>query len=335
MQKLYHSFKQFANNHYRVKKAVFGIINKYPFYIVYDRIYTRRINSVLKGIQLPQAISIETFNLCNLKCIMCPYKDMTRSKTTMSMDLFKKVVMDTKKMGIKTVILSFYNEPFLDPQIFERIEFARKEGMYTMFYSNGTVLGEGKIEKLLENPPNKIIFSFDGGTKETYEKIRVNGKFEVVTGNIKRLLEERNRRGMSEPRVEVNCTIQKENYRELEAFKELWDGVADGYDFGIVDNREGEGHEGDLGVERSRVVYPCRRLWNEMIVLSSGKIALCCVDFDGKVILGDANNQSLEEVWNGELYSKIRGLHQQKMGDKVALCRGCSKLYRAAQVAWW
>src|SRR3989338_7163216 len=207
--------------------------------------------------------------------------------------------------------------------------------MNVMFYSNGTVLNYEKIKKLLDNPPNKIIFSFDGGTKETYEKIRVNAKFDVVTGNIRRLVEERNRRGMKEPAIEVNCTIQKENYHELDAFKKLWDGVVDGYDFGIVDNREGEGHEGDLTVERSRLVYPCRRLWNEMIVLSSGKVALCCVDFDGKVVLGDTNNQSLDDIWNGELYSKVRDLHQQKMGDKVALCRGCSKLYRAAQVAWW
>ncbi len=335
MQKVYHSFKQFMNNHYRMKKILFGIVNKYPFYIAYDKIYTKRINGILSGIQLPQAISIETFNLCNLKCIMCPYKDMTRQKNVMTMELFRKVVLESKKMGINNVIVSFYSEPFLDPHIFERIEFVRKQDMHVMFYSNGTVLNDEKIRKLLDNPPNKIIFSFDGGTKETYEKIRVNAKFDVVTGNIRRLVGERNRRGMKEPAIEVNCTIQKENYHELDAFKKLWDGVVDGYDFGIVDNREGEGHEGDLTVERSKVVYPCRRLWNEMIVLSSGKVALCCVDFDGKVVLGDTNEQSLDNIWNGELYSKIRDLHQQKMGDKVALCRGCSKLYRAAQVAWW
>src|SRR3989338_10512883 len=142
MQKIYHSFKQFMNNHYRMKKILFGIVNKYPFYIAYDRIYTKRINDILKDIQLPQAISIETFNLCNLKCIMCPYKDMTRQKTVMPLDLFKKTVMEAKKMGINTVILSFYSEPFLDNLIFERIEFVRSQGMYVMFYSNGTVLNE-------------------------------------------------------------------------------------------------------------------------------------------------------------------------------------------------
>ncbi|MBI4170699.1 MAG: radical SAM protein [Candidatus Aenigmarchaeota archaeon] len=335
MQKLYHSVRQFVNDHYSLKKIIFALINRYPFYIAYDKIYTKRVNSVLSDVQLPQAISIETFNLCNLKCIMCPYKDMTRAKATMPMELFKKITLDAEAMGVKSLILSFYSEPFLDPHLFERIAFVRGRGMYVMFYSNGTVLNEGKISKLLENPPHKIIFSFDGGTKETYEKIRIGGKFDMVTANIRRLVEERNRRGMSEPAIEVNCTIQKENYHELDLFKKLWNGVVDGYDFGIVDNREGEGHEGGLEVERSKIVYPCRRLWNEMIVLSSGKVALCCVDFDGKVILGDAGTQSLADIWDGELYSKIRDLHRQKMGDKVALCRGCSKLYRAAQVAWW
>ena len=166
-QKLYHSFRQFVNNHYRVKKVLFGVINRYPFYIAYDKVYTKRINAVLKDIQIPQAISIETFNLCNLKCIMCPYKDMTRPKDRMPMELFEKIVADAQSMGMKNVILSFYSEPFLDADIFARIAVVKKHGMDVMFYSNGTILADEKIDQLLANPPTRIIFSFDGGTKET------------------------------------------------------------------------------------------------------------------------------------------------------------------------
>lgn len=324
-----------VNSHYTIKKTVFAIINKYPFYIAYDKIYSRRVSSILNGTGAPTTISIEPFNLCNLKCIMCPYKDMTRGKEEMSMNLFRKIVLDAKNFGMKMVILSFYSEPFLDRHIFDRIAFVKNQGMEVMFYSNGMTLNKEKINIILENPPTKIVFSFDGGTKETYEKIRVNASFDRVVQNIRNLVKERDRRGLKNPIVEVNCTIQKENKNEIGSFEALWSGVVDGYDYGIVDNREGEGHDDGLRVKASQILYPCRRLWNEIIVISSGKVALCCVDFDGKVIVGDMNKQTLEEVWNSPLFKNIRDLHVKNMGDQVALCKGCDKLYRSAQVAWW
>lgn len=42
--------------------------------------------------KLPSRIIIETYNVCNLKCKMCPYELMTRKQEKMSMELFTRLL---------------------------------------------------------------------------------------------------------------------------------------------------------------------------------------------------------------------------------------------------
>lgn len=84
---------------------------------IYDFFYFRFI--VKKMESLPFQLTIEPNNICNLRCIMCPYKRMKRKKETMPMNLFKKAIDEAKELGVKDVHLTQYNEPFTDKQLFE------------------------------------------------------------------------------------------------------------------------------------------------------------------------------------------------------------------------
>lgn len=53
-----------------------------------------------RGKIIPPALNIETTNLCNLKCKMCPHPFITRRKEIMSMDLYTKILYDAKEYGI-------------------------------------------------------------------------------------------------------------------------------------------------------------------------------------------------------------------------------------------
>ena len=49
----------------------------------------------------PEVIYLETTNLCNAKCIMCPHEKITRNPKVMTDEIFYKAVKDCKKLGIK------------------------------------------------------------------------------------------------------------------------------------------------------------------------------------------------------------------------------------------
>jgi radical SAM protein with 4Fe4S-binding SPASM domain len=40
--------------------------------------------------------------------------------------------------------------------------------------------------------------------------------------------------------------------------------------------------------------------------MASGKVALCCMDGEGKYVVGDVNNSSVLEIYNSPEYRKMR-----------------------------
>jgi MoaA/NifB/PqqE/SkfB family radical SAM enzyme len=264
---------------------------------------------------------------------------MTREKSLMNMELFQKIVDDAAREGIREVGLNFYNEPFADPLIFERISYVRHRGMKALLFSNGTLLTEDKANALLASGLDSVVFSFDGGTKEAYEGIRVGADFEKTKDHIVALIKERNRRGLEKPSILITFAAQRDNYHDIRAFRALWRGLADGVNVSEVDNRLVEGLLPDelKRHDRPKRLYPCRRLFNTVNVMSNGKVALCCRDFDGSVLLGDLNQQTIHEVYTSPKWVQLRQMHFNGGGDKMKLCREiqCPDIYRDGAYLWW
>ena len=46
--------------------------------------------------------------------------------------------------------------------------------------------------------------------------------------------------------------------------------------------------------------------WYELSIMASGKVALCCMEGEGKHVIGDVNLQTALEVYNSPSYRKMR-----------------------------
>lgn len=296
---------------------------------IYDFFYIRYIRNKINKFDI--LLTIEPNNICNLQCIMCPYKRMKRKKETMSMEMFKKIVDEAKKLGCKDVHLTQYNEPFTDRFIFDRIKYLRENDMKSSFYSNGMLMDKKVRQKILENPPDLIRFSIDGAKKETFESIRKGANYEKVVGNIKSLFRERNQKKQKLPVIEVFFTILEKNREETKDFLNIWKNNCDFASLYPADSRE----SGDfVGINYKKLKpYPCFNP-KRVLVLSNGKVALCCVDVDGEVELGDLKKQTLKEVLKSKKFIDV--YKSQMRGDcKINMCRNCSKYYIDSAFAWW
>lgn len=272
-------------------------------------------------------VSIESSNICNAKCVMCPYQKMTRKKETMPMTLFKKIVDNCLAHGIKSFSLSFYNEPFLDLFIFERIGYLKSKGVRVQLFSNGSVMDNKKIEKILKIGLDAVIFSVDGIKKETYESIRQGLVFEKTVSNILNLIKRKRDLGLEKPKIKLNFIKQELNKAELREFQSFWSDKVDKIYISSDDNRN-KAPELFRGEESPFASVPCLRLWGEILVMSNGKIPLCCCDYDGEIILGDFNAQDLRDIWYSDTFKKIRQLHLNFEADKIPLCKKCVTPYR-------
>jgi pyruvate-formate lyase-activating enzyme len=173
---------------------------------------------------LPIRLWIESSARCNLRCTMCPNKDMHPDvKGNMSLDLFKTII-DQAAPFVHDIYLHHRGEPLLNPALFDMIRYANAKGIPTRFHCNGTLLSADKAEKLLDAAPSLISFSIDGFEKEPYELVRVGATFEKTLDNVFLFLDKRRARGLRKPYVVVEKILfadQKESPESRARIAEL------------------------------------------------------------------------------------------------------------------
>ena len=104
----------------------------------------------------------------------------------------------------------------------------KQKGMDVGFYSNASLLNEELSKGIINARLDSITISFDGATKETYEKIRKNLKFEVTKKNVLGLINTKKKLNKKNPKVNLVLVELEENKREIKQFYKYWKGKVDG-----------------------------------------------------------------------------------------------------------
>lgn len=276
---------------------------------------------------LPLKVAIENTNVCNARCITCAMDIMQRKTGFMDMELFRKIVDDCAAEGIQHVSLNFFGEAFIDPKIFDRIEYAKSKGLYVHLQSNASLLTAEKTDRLLTLGLDEFQISIDGATKETFERVRVRLKWEDVVNNTEYFLKQRQAGGYTKPTVCVRMVLIEDNESERDKFFEMWNDKVQPNGSVHVSNPFNWGGKKQVVSHHKTVRSPCARLWLQLVVLQNGDVALCCNDYDGEVVVGNMREQSVREVWQGEPLRKIREHHLRREFDKVSICANCENYY--------
>lgn len=67
---------------------------------------------------------------------------------------------------------------------------------------------------------------------------------------------------------------------------------------------------------------PCVKPFREMGICYDGSVNICCNDFCGECVLGNITDNTLSEIWNGELIKAYRRMLMDK-GHAARPCYGC------------
>ena len=127
-------------------------------------------NLIENGI-IPLCLDLETAAICDLACPFCYREYMATPDKTINLDFAEKLIKEAGEIGIPSIKFNWRGEPLLFPKLPYLIDLAKKNGVLeTMINTNATQLNEKKSKELIESGLDVMIYSFDGGTKETYEK---------------------------------------------------------------------------------------------------------------------------------------------------------------------
>jgi radical SAM protein with 4Fe4S-binding SPASM domain len=296
-------------------------------------------------------VFIEQNNTCNLKCRMCGFSDPRVAAVPryhMPAWLFEAIAQQV--FPLTTYLhMSLMTEPFMTADFPDRLMLVRRYGVpYSRVVTNGTLLTERTIEKVLDSQITSLTFSIDGGTKEIYEEIRVGARFETVLTKIDLFKKLRDRRGTALPRLQINHVLMQRNVDHFEEFLALLDSIRpEQVDVRTVEPMAyatGQESKDPAFFEKVRMLRPlfadcctrngiencgfirdqagvidllnqsgermtCRRPWDTLAIHANGDVHPCMSWTRPPV--GNLARHSFEEIWNGEELAKLRSEFEQ------------------------
>lgn len=269
--------------------------------------------------EFPLFIDIEVTSVCNLKCPFCAttYRGDEIKKGFMPFDTLKKIINEGAKNNLYGVKFNIRGEPLLHSEIVDFVKYAKSKGLIDVYFNtNAMLLTEEVAKKLIDAGLNRLSVSFEGYTKDIFEKNRVGAKYETVLANIDRLQELKRELGAINPKLRVQTVMLPEVEAIFDQYKEFWSNRAD--EVAFLDYKEMKKKK--KGMQDSWV---CPQVWQRMAIFWDGTMLPCNHDDDGLLALGNVNNISIKEAWNSKKSNEIRELHRQGQAHKISACDGC------------
>jgi radical SAM protein with 4Fe4S-binding SPASM domain len=250
---------------------------------------------------------------------------MDRLEGVMNAKLFKKIVDEAKSLGTKNIFLGGFGEPLTDPMIVDRVRYVKQQGMYCNFISNGSLWNKDITVQLIEAGLDEVRFSFYGQDKQTYEIVHRGLNYDITHNNIRNVIETRNRLGRKKPVVLVYFLTLDNNQKQVEAFREEWEALADFIEIWRPHNF-GDGRD-YRNRQEVRKKESCGRPKRGPVQFQyDGTIIPCCYDYGGKMILGDINDNTIPEILRGEKYEALRRAHESGDFSAAPYCNECDQL---------
>jgi len=278
-----------------------------------------RISHVSK---FPLHVDVEISSACDLNCPMCyTTTDEFKKKVNlglMDFELFKKIIDECIKYNLYSIRISLRGEPFVHQNVYDMIKYAKSKGIKEVSsLTHGGRIDEEKFEQLIDLGLDWLTISFDG-IGETYEKIRYPLKFSDMVKKIKNFQEIKKRRKVVKPVIKVQTVwpaISKNPKEFYDIFNSITDQVASNP---LIDYLS---KDSDIIYEEN---FTCPQLFQRLVIGSDGRVLLCANDEMSAHIIGNANEQSLYEIWHGDKLKKARESHIKHMGVKdIEICKHC------------
>lgn len=273
--------------------------------------------------QCPTTVLIEITSICNAKCIMCPRQDMDRRMEVMDEKMYHKIVDQAADMGVKKFALNGYGEIFTAKKHYQNyINYllSKIPDAKIIINTNASLMKEEEAQFLIDKGVDTVHIDIDGATKKTFEEIRINLNFDDVVNNTRRLIQLRDAQGKKYPKVRVGMIIQKENNHESKDHFLMWNGVADYTCSDYMVSRLGSIEK---YIKERIVGHPCSLPFYELNIMSNGSTVMCCDDWNVEEKMGNINNMTLKEIWQGKKFREVRALHQAGRQAEISTCAKC------------
>jgi MoaA/NifB/PqqE/SkfB family radical SAM enzyme len=297
----------------------------YPKYAIERRLHDQYYRTTGHP---PLCVDIETAAACDLACPFCYRQWIATPDKLIQDDLYYRLIDQCTELGVPSVKLNWRGEPLLHPRLPAYVDYAKRGGILeTLINTNAVTLTEEKARALIEAGLDMLIYSFDGGTKATYEKMRVGrfqtNTFEPVYDNIRRFARIRQTMGSPWPRTKIQMILTADTYGEQEEFFRLFSDCVDDVSVKAYTERGGElpdldpatreqveafrrehavprhmpywrDMHGQIFIATGRLA--CEQVYQRLMVTYDGSVSMCCYDWGNEHPIGYVDARAWTEA---------------------------------------
>lgn len=288
-------------------------------------------------VSLPRYIDVELTNCCNFKCCFCPTgtKSMRRIKGFMPDAVIEALLNNIIKYNIPGVRFVQWGEPTMHPKYIEVIEKVKNAGAAVHINTNGSLLDEAQIKKLIDIKLDSIKFSFQGADEGTYNEMREGGDYNRLLETVRKMYQ---LRGDSPyPYIQITTTLTGETIEQINDFKHDIEGCCDYYNIGYtqlthlnvddmqIDEKEKEKIRQLQKREKIPHVHPdvCSEVFDKLSINWNGDVTLCCQDYDNNLIIGNILDMDLNQLFNSNAANQYRDIIAEKQYARIKCCSIC------------
>lgn len=280
----------------------------------------------------PYCIFIDPSTVCNFKCIFC-MNSKIKQPHIMSIRLFKKLIddLDEFESPIKTIRLYGLGEPLLNKEFCNMVRYAKasKHVLEVDTTTNGSLLTQELVNDLVDSHIDRINISVEAMNTKSYQKFTNNSNiaFEDMVEGITRLYQ--TKKNMV---VFVKIDGDYLTLEEEEMFIKTFSSISDGCDIEHTMNcwrdYSIENINEDVGIygQPLKEVMVCPYIFYSFYIHADGDVSACFLDWNKKLVIGDAKNESLKSLWNDKLLWHLRNTMIQKERKNHPICYNCNQL---------
>ncbi|NQU83655.1 MAG: radical SAM protein [Parcubacteria group bacterium] len=265
----------------------------------------------------PVHLGIEPTNACNLSCVFCARHAAKYSEFGfLDFELYKKIIDEGSKHNLRSVKLARGGESLMHPRFADMIAYAKEKGVVdVLFNTNAMLLSTEKALEIIKAKPDTVIFSVDAPDKKIYESQRVGSNYEEVERNVKNFIEMKNK---LYPKIvtRAHMVYTKETEYLVPVHLKRWEGITE--EVSVIPALS---HTEEL----SNLKFKCRTPFRRMDITWNGNVYVCDPDYDtrGKLLLGNANDKTIHEIWHSEQMNKLREAFKKESPNSIDPCKFC------------
>lgn len=281
----------------------------------------------------PVTIEFDLTNKCNHKCSFCFYAEhLSIDKSTLNTSILFERIEEIAYLGSKGICFTGGGEPTLHPEFREILIKTKSLGIDCGLITNGSLIH--KLSEDLVKNLKWIRISLAGGDAKSYQKVQGVNQFEKIINNIKILSKEKIKQN-SNLNIGIRVLVTPLNINTLDNLAMLLKDTKINYvqfapdmftkDNGLFWNNEITQnkfkqierilqkhnimqlttgyllHQNNLDISRT-----CYAHFFQALITAEGNFLFCKNARDNqKFIIGNIYKQSIKDIWNDEITSKL------------------------------